>query len=402
MQYNATVRAVLSIAVLAACHGGEAKPPPPQAMPVEIATLAPTKVVDASDYMTTLRPLTASALQPQIEGHVTEIRVHAGDTVAAGQVLMQIDPGPQPAAVARARATRASRVAALELTERNLGRVRELVGKGALPQQELDNAQAAATSARSDVAALGAEIASSAVQLRYYQITAPAPGVVGDITVRVGDLVTPQTKLTSVTDNHVLEANMAVPVERAAAVKPGLPVEIIGDDSRVVAEGKVSFISPQVNPETQSVLVKASIANPDGLLRAEQLTRGRIVWRTRDGITVPALAVTRVGGQAFVYVATQTPGGLVARQRPVTLGELLNIAYVVERGVAAGDRIVVSQVQKLRDGAPIAQAPPGGGSGATAGAAGAAAGSAAGGPGSGPGAGAAGSGSNRNPPSPGT
>jgi RND family efflux transporter MFP subunit len=230
--------------------------------------------------------------------------------------------------------------------------------------------------------------------------------VVGDISARVGDLVTPQTKLTSVTDNHVLEANMAVPVERAAAVKPGLQVEIVGDDSRLVAEGAVSFISPQVNPETQSVLVKATIANPDGALRAEQLTRGRIVWRTRDGITAPALAVTRLGGQAFVYVATQATGGLVARQRPVTLGELINNAYVVERGVAAGDRIVVSQIQKLRDGAPIAPAPAGGapgrGSGAAVGPAGAATGSAAGGQGSGsgPSPGAAGGGSNRNPPSP--
>jgi len=107
-------------------------------------------------------------------------------------------------------------------------------------------------------------------------------------------------------------------------------------------------------------LIKASIANPDTRLRAEQLTRGRIVWRTRDGFTVPALAVIRLGGQTFVYVATEANGGLVARQTPVTLGELTNNAYVVERGLAAGERIVVSQIQKLRDGAPITPGPTGG------------------------------------------
>jgi RND family efflux transporter MFP subunit len=352
------VRAVLPIALVAACHRGEQKPPAPQAMPVELATLQPTKIVDATEYMTSLRPLTASALQPQVNGHVTEIRVRAGDTVSAGQLLMQIDPGPQSAAVARARATRASREASLALAERNLQRVRELVGKGALPQQELDNAQAAAASARSDVAALGAEIASNAVQLRYYRITAPSAGVVGDIAARVGDLVTPQSKLTSVTDNHVLEANIAVPVERAAQVKTGMPVQIVDDQSKVIAEGTVSFVSPQVNPDTQSVLVKAKIENPDTKLRAEQLARGRIVWRTRDGLTVPALAVTRLGGQTFVYVAAEAHGGMAARQRPVQLGELTNNAYVVEHGLSSGERIVVSQVQKLRDGAPIAQAPP--------------------------------------------
>jgi RND family efflux transporter MFP subunit len=352
------------IAALAACHGDEPRPAPPPAMPVELLVLRPTEIVDSTDYLTTLRPLTATALRPQVEGHVTEILVHAGDPVTAGQVLMQIDPGPQSAAVARARASRASREASLALAERNLGRVRELVGKGALPEQELDNAEAQAASARSDVAALGAEITSSAAQLRYYRITAPAAGIVGDIPVRVGDLVTPQTSLTSVTDNHVLEANLAVPVERAAAVKPGTRVEIIDDNARAIAQGDVSFVSPQVNAATQTVLVKAIIPNPDTTLRAEQLTRGRIVWGTREGLTVPALAVTRLGGQAFVYVATQTNGGLVAHQRPVTLGELTDNAYVVERGVTAGEQIVVSQIQKLRDGAPITLAPAGGGSGA--------------------------------------
>ncbi len=329
-------------------------------MPVELVTLEPTKVIDSTEYLTTLRPLTAIALQPQIEGHVTEIRVHAGDTVTAGQILMQIDPGPQTSAVARARASRASRQATLELAEKDLQRVRELVAKGAVPRQDLDNAEAAAASARNDVAALGAEIASNAVQLRYYRITAPSAGVVGDIPVRLGDLVTPQTRLTSVTDNHTLEANVAVPVERAAAVKLGTQVEIVDDQSRVVAEGNVSFISPQVAADTQSVLVKTRIANPDTRLRAEQLTRGRIVWRTRDGFTVPALAVIRIGGQAFVYVATEDSGGLVARQTPVTLGELTNNAYVVERGLSAGERIVVSQIQKLHDGAPITPGHPGG------------------------------------------
>src|SRR5881394_1350622 len=122
--------------LVAACHGGEQKPPAPQAMPVELVTLQPTKVVDASEYMTTLRPLTANALQPQVNGHVTEIRVHAGESVAPGQLLMQIDPGPQSAAVTRAKATQASREASLALAERNLERVRALVDKGALPRQE--------------------------------------------------------------------------------------------------------------------------------------------------------------------------------------------------------------------------------------------------------------------------
>lgn len=327
-------------------------------MGVELEQLEPGQVVDSSEYLAQLRPLTATALQPQIDGHVTAILVRPGQPVEQGQLLMQIDPGPQPAAVNRARANRAGQEANLRLAEINVARVRALVEGGASPRQDLDNAEAALETARKQVEALGADITGSRAQLQYYRITAPGKGVVGDIPVRVGDLVTSQTRLTSVTDNSVLEANVSLPSERSADVKLGTPVQLVDDSSQLLAAGNVGFISPQVNSETQSVLVKANIDNRDGRLRAEQIVRARVVWRTHEGLTIPALAVTRLGGQTFVYVATAADGGLVARQRPVTLGELTNNRFVVQKGLEPGDRIVVSNVQKLRDGAPIQQVQP--------------------------------------------
>jgi RND family efflux transporter MFP subunit len=335
----------------------EPPPPPPQATPVDLVTVEVTQVAETSEYLASLRPRTAAGLLPQVEGQVTKIFVRPGDRVRAGQPLMQIDPGSQPAAVAQARASQASREASLRLAETELARTRTLFQAGAVARQELDRAQATVTSARADVAALGAQITSGRVQLRYYKIVAPANGVVGDIPVRVGDRVTPQTQLTTVTDNGVLEASISIPTEDAGRLTPQSEIQLLDDRDQLLATGRIRFVSPRVQPDTQAVLAEADIPNPNGTLRAAQLTRARVVWRTHEGVMIPALAVMRMGGQPFVYLAEQTARGLIARQRPVDLGELTGQRYVVNRGLASGDRIVTSNVQKIRDGAPITPAP---------------------------------------------
>jgi RND family efflux transporter MFP subunit len=345
----------LVVAIASGC-GHEAAPPPPRPLAVDLVTLTPTEVVDASEYLGRLRSRTSATLQPQVDGQITEILVHPGELVEAGQPLVRIDPGRQPAAVEQAQANRAARAAQLQLAERNFERVEHLVARGAAPEQDLDNARAALEAARGDVQASGAEIASNRVQLDYYRIVAPTHGVIGDIPARVGDRVTAQTVITTVTDNRVLEANVSIPVERARAVKLGTAIVLVDDRGHELGRGQVGFISPQVNPETQSVLVKANIRNPAGRLRADEVARARVVWATHPGLVVPALAVTRQGGQAFVFVATVDGARLVAKQRPVQLGELANDEFVVTSGLAAGDRVVVSAIQKLHDGTAIAKA----------------------------------------------
>jgi len=227
-----------------------------------------------------------------------------------------------------------------------------------VPRQQVDNAETAVASAREQVAALGADITSSSEQLRFYQIRAPGAGIVGDIPVRVGQYVSQQTQLTSVTDNRVLEANIAIPIDRAPDAKLGTVVRVVDPNARELATGTISFISPQADTNTQAVLVKANIDNRSGSLRGEQVARTRVVWRTLEGVTVPPLAVVRLGGQSFVFVAQFAKEGLVAKQRSVELGELTDNVYPVKKGLAPGERIVVSQIQKLRDGAPIQVAPP--------------------------------------------
>jgi RND family efflux transporter MFP subunit len=190
------------------------------------------------------------------------------------------------------------------------------------------------------------------VQLHYYTVASPTDGIVGDIPVRVGDRVTVSTLLTTVDQPGALEAYVYVPVERAAEVKVGTPVEILDEGSKPLATSRIRFISPQVDNQTQTVLVKAAIESTSRL-RTGEFIRARVVWGTHDSPTIPVLAVTRISGQYFGYVAEEKDGSLVARQRPLSVGQIVGNDYVVRDGIKPGDRIIVSGTQFLADGVPV-------------------------------------------------
>jgi multidrug efflux pump subunit AcrA (membrane-fusion protein) len=130
-------------------------------------------------------------------------------------------------------------------------------------------------------------------------------------------------------------------------------VQLLDADGKVAAVNPISFVAPRVDVSTQSVLVKSLLKDAPPKLRSQQFTRARIVWSTADGLTVPVVAVSRVSGQYFCFVAETQGNGLVARQRPVQVGEVIGDDYVVASGLKAGDRIVTSGIQKLANGAPI-------------------------------------------------
>ena len=144
-----------------------------------------------------------------------------------------------------------------------------------------------------------------------------------------------------------------MPLERAPDLRPGLPVQLLDAIGKVAAVNPVTFVAPRVDASTQSVLVKSLLKDAPPSLRSQQFTRARIVWSAAPGLTVPVVAVSRVSGQYFCFVVEPEGSGLVARQRPVQVGEILGDDYVVRSGLKAGDRVVISGVQKLADNAPV-------------------------------------------------
>jgi RND family efflux transporter MFP subunit len=342
-------------------------PPPPgsQGMPptaVAISVAQTRPIEDATEYVATLKSLHSTTIQPQIDGQITHIYVKSGDRVAQGARLMQIDPRRQQAAVSSQEAERAAKDANVGYARQQQRRASELFKAGAISRQELEQAETALRTAEADLQSLQAQVQQQEVQLRYFTVAAPTAGIVGDVPVRVGNQVSPQTLLTTVDQNATLEVYVSVPIERARELKNGLPIEILSSDGRKLGTSAISFVSSHVDDQTQTVLVKGQVRNSDQALRASQFVRARIVWKTADGLLIPVTAVARINGQFFAFVAEGAkgraggPAPAVARQRALKVGPIVGNDYTVLSGIAPGERVIVSGVQKLADGAPIAEA----------------------------------------------
>jgi hypothetical protein len=130
-------------------------------------------------------------------------------------------------------------------------------------------------------------------------------------------------------------------------------VELLDTDGHVIATNPITFIAPRADDVTQSILVKATLRTRPPGIRVQQYVRARIVWSTEPTIAVPVVAVNRISGQYFVFVAEQGRGGFVAHQKPVTVGDLIGDSYIVRSGVKEGEKVIVSNIQKLQDGVPV-------------------------------------------------
>jgi RND family efflux transporter MFP subunit len=225
---------------------------------------------------------------------------------------------------------------------------------GVVSKQELDQSKSALDAAQAQLQALDAQLREQQVQLHYYTVNAPWAGIVGDVPVRVGDRVTNSTVLTTVDKPGSLEAYIYVPVERSPQLKKDMLAQIVDEQGNVVADSHVTFISPRVDDATQTVLVKAVIANKNDRLRTSQFIRARLTWGTHLMPVAPILAVSRLGGQYFAFFAERANGGFVARQKPLQVGQMVGNDYAVIDGIKPGDRIIVSGTQFLVDGAPVA------------------------------------------------
>lgn len=325
--------------------------PPAMAVKTVKATLQP--VGQYTEYISTLKSRTSADIRPEVEGQIIRIMVNAGDHVEAGAPILEIDPRRQEAAVSSTEASRRSKEAALEWARTELDRRKKLFAAGVIAKADLDQAQTQYDSAKADVDALAESIREQRVQLRYYTVKAPAAGTIGDIPVHIGDRVQVTTVLTSLDRGGELEAYISVPAEKSGSVKVGTPVEIVPDGGGQPVKTSVSFVAPRVDPTTQLLLVKALVPNADHRFRNEQLVHVRVVYQQLQKPLIPVTAVSRLGGATFAFVAESDNGKLVARQKPVQLGDVQGNDYVILNGINPGEQIIVTGVQMLQDGMPV-------------------------------------------------
>lgn len=400
---GSAVGSAITLSVLTSACGG---PPPqmmaPQAVPVQVQAVQPSALAESSEFIGALEAEQRVTLRPEVAGRISQIFVAAGSAVNPGQPIVQLRPDQAQAQVAGAAAgaqvAQFGREAAqaqveaaqaqvdraeseVQLAQVEFGRTERLVSSGALSRQDLDNArnrlevaQAAQRQATESLRAAQAELqqANAAVSqaqaqvnvnqesLGFTQVAAPVAGIVGDVPVRVGDFVNAGQTITTLIQNQELFLRIQVPSNRASQLRLGLPVELLNSETgEALTTGSLSFIAPDVDGAAQSILVKARFANPAGRLRDGQFVRARIIWNTTETLLVPTVAVSRLAGQSFVFVATDQPTEdgqtqTVASQRPVTLGTIQGNRYQVVTGLQPGDAVVVSNILSLQDGVPIA------------------------------------------------
>ena len=323
-------------------------------MPVHVKSARPQQVNDTTEYVATLKSRDTAVIMPQVEGIITQIFVHSGDRVAAGAPLMQIDPAKQQATVKSQEDARAAQLAQVKWAQQNYDRISGLANAGVVSRQELDQARAALDAAQSQLQALDAQVREQQVQLHYYQVVAARAGIVGDVPVRIGDRVQTTTQLTTVDRPGTLEAYVYIPVEKSGQLKMNLPLEIVDASGKVLASSRVTFISPQVDNTTQTVLVKAQISNNNDSLRNAQFIRARVIWGSQQKPVVPVVAVSRIGGLYFAFVAeSDSKGGYVVHQKPLQVGQIVGNDYVILEGIKPGDKVVVTGTQFLIDGVPV-------------------------------------------------
>jgi len=329
-------------------------------MPVEIVTLESKPVERASEFVATVKSRSSTTIQPQVEGFLTRILVTSGQRVTPGTQLFEVDSTTQQALVASLESQRAAREADVTYARQQAERVKRLLDVGAASQQEHEQAVAQAATTAAQLAVLDEQIRQQQAELAYYRIVAPTAGIVGDVPVRVGDRVVRSTVLTTIEDNTGLEVYIQVPVQQAPELRVGLPVEILNGADEPIARASIAFVAASVDDATQTVLAKALLTPRAGLFRSDQFVRVRLVWGMEAALTIPVVAVQRIAGQLFVFVAEPGEGGmLVARQRAVHVGAVVGSDYLVLDGVSEGERLIVAGIQKIGDGAPVQAGLPG-------------------------------------------
>jgi len=330
-----------------------------QALPVQTSVVSLEPVPLSTEYVATIKSRRSATLQPQVDGRLTGISVKSGDHLAAGQAMMSIDPLHQQASVDAQLATERQKKAVLDYNTLQYGRQKKLFEEGIVSRDVYEQAQQAFDNSKADYESAVAARKTQEEQLAYYTIRAPFDGVVGDVPVHVGDYVSATTLLTTVDENKDLEAYIYVPTERETQLKPGLEVDLMDTNGKLLEKTKIDFLSPQVENSLQGILAKAPVHLSPEMLRNAQVVKARVVWTKTPMAVVPVLAVSRLGGQTFVYVAENEGGKYLAKQRAIMVGDTVGNDYAVESGLKPGDKVIISGTQFLMDGAPVMPLPAG-------------------------------------------
>jgi len=364
---------------LAACGRGDAQGGPgagaPPPAPVTVETVRSANVPVVFEYVGQVVGARDAEVRARVSGIVVKRNFNEGGAVKKGQSLYSLDAAPFQAALARADADMVAAEARVAQATRTLARLKPLAEAKAVSQREADDALSADQIARADLKGAQARRAEAALNLAYTRVESPISGIAGRSQVSEGSLVSgPQVLLTTVTQSDPMKLRFGIADtdqmrwrSEVASGQLQLPargafdVEVkLADGSFFARRGKLVFGDTRVSSSTGTVEAEAEIANPDGALKPGQFVRVRLLGALRpNAIKVPARSVLEGPQGKHVYIAADGK----AAPRPVTVGEQLADGWIVTKGLADGDALIVDGMARIFfPGAPIqagaASAPP--------------------------------------------
>jgi len=346
--------ALLSVGFASACSQGQAAPTVPPPPTVSVIELAPETVPLVTEWVATLDGFVNAQVRPQVAGYLVKAAYREGSLVRKGDVLFEIDPRPFEIALAQAEAGVAQAQAQLGRTERDLERDRPLAEQRAIAQSQLDNDIQANLAAQAGLKSAEAAVNSARLNMEFTKVRSLVDGVAAIATAQIGDLVSPTTLLTTVSqvdpirayfslseqDYITVAARINARAPRRSLWDTGAPLRLtLANDQEYPHAGSFLAADRQIDAKTGTIRISASFPNPDRLLRPGQYGRVRAETRVaKDALLVPQRAVNELQGTRQVRIVDAQN---LIQLKAVTLGARTGSRWIVERGLAAGDRVVM-------------------------------------------------------------
>lgn len=356
---------VLGLAA-AACSSPD-QSPQGQAIPVRTITVAQADIDNVLELPGRVEPVRVAEVRARVTGIVQQRLYEEGTDVGQGQPLFRIDPAELRASYAQTQASLERAKATAANANAVVQRYRPLVEENAISGQEFDAAQAAAREANANVAQIQAQLKSASLQLGYTTVRAPIAGRAGRAAVTEGALVsqpegTLMTRIEQVSPIYVSFSQSATEVlqirraiaagELALSADDAVEVRLVfPDGTEYEIPGLIEFLDFTVDEATGTIELRAEFPNPDGLLLSGEFVNARIyAGKATDVIAIPQAAVTVADSGGTVMIVDKDGK---AALRPIKLGRLVGDKWVVESGLQPGDRVIVSNLQKLQPGMPV-------------------------------------------------
>ena len=356
---QATCGAAALIALL--LTGGCSKPGapaggPPGAAPVSVAAAVQRTVGDSYEFTGRLEAPRWVEVRARIGGTIERVHFRDGARVAAGAPLFTIDPKPYEAELARAQSQLAAARSRAELATQDLSRATKLLEAKAVSRQEFDQLTSGAATSSADIRVAEAALRIAQLNLGYTRVTAPIAGQLSRAVLTEGNLVTPQSVLTTLVSTQAVYAYFDGSEQiflRLRKGEPGLRTVHLGlaDEAGFPHEGRIDFIDNQLNAQTGAIRMRAVFDNARGEFTPGLFARLQLAGGVPyAAVLTPERAIVTDQSKKLLFVIGE---GNVAQPREVQLGMLIDGMRVITHGLKAGELVVVDGLQRVRPGAPV-------------------------------------------------